>query len=320
VYCSGVDLAQLEMFVATAEAGGVQKAADRVFRTQPAVSMALRRLEEEIGAPLFDRSNRGAYVLTASGKLLYTSAKRLLRLRDETLVEVRDLHALRAGKIRIGANESTMNYLLPNLIAAFREKYPNVKLELLRQNSAGLIQEVKDNTVDLAFIAFMPEAKEIEAMPVMRDELMLIAPPGHPLHGRPSIGIADLRDFSFIAHSVPVPSRQKVIEAFRMTETPLNISMEVSTLDTIKKLVALNLGLAFIPGLCVQDELARQELIRVPLHDFQFERTLWMVRRRTESHSHAAKEFAVLAADATSKLLQPEQPRKFRRISARNAR
>src|SRR5215831_9060967 len=173
MYCGSVDLAHLEMFVATVEAGGVQKAADRVFRTQPAVSMALRRLEEEIGAPLFDRSNRGAYVLTPSGELLYTSAKRLLRLRDETLAEVRDLHELRAGKVRIGANESTMNYLLPNLVAAFQEKYPKVKLELQRQNSAGLIQDVKENSVDLAFIGFMPEQKDLEAMPVMRDELVM---------------------------------------------------------------------------------------------------------------------------------------------------
>lgn len=319
MYCSGVDLAQLDMFAATVEAGGVQKAAERVFRTQPAVSMALRKLEEEIGAPLFDRSNRGAYVLTPTGELLYGAAKRLLRLRDETLAEVRDLHALRAGKVRIGANESTMNYLLPDLIAAFRGKYPNVKLELWRQNSAGLIQEVKDNIVDLAFIGFMPEEKEIEAMPVMRDELMLIASPEHCLHSSRSVHISDLGQYSFIAHSVPVPSRQKVIEAFRVAETALNISMEVSTLDTIKKLVALNLGLAFIPGLCVQEELTRGELVRIRVEDFRCERTLWMVRRRTESHSHAAKEFAALVAEATSKTLSPTGPARFRRVTARTS-
>src|SRR5215469_10197303 len=190
MYCSGVDLAQLEMFVATVDAGGVQKAATRVFRTQPAVTMALHRLEDEIGAPLFDRSNRGAYVLTPTGELLYRSAKRLLRLRDETLAEVRDLHGLQRGKVRIGANESTMNYLLPKLVAAFQEKFPKVKLELWRQNSAGLIQEVKENSVDLAFIGFMPEEKEIEAMPVMRDELVIIVPPDHPLCSRRQIRIA----------------------------------------------------------------------------------------------------------------------------------
>src|SRR5215831_6482101 len=315
MYCSGVDLAQLEMLVATVEAGGVQKAAGRVFRTQPAVSMALRRLEDEIGAALFDRSNRGAYVLTPTGEVLYTSAKRLLRMRDEALAEVRDLHELQRGKVRIGANESTMNYLLPNLVAAFQEKYPKIKLDLRRQNSAGLIQEVKENGVDLAFIGFMPEEKEIEAMPVMRDELVMIANPGHPLRQRNSVRIADLGEYSFIAHSVTVPSRQKVIEAFRMAETPLNISMEVSTLDTIKKLVALNLGVAFVPEMCVHEELGRGELVKIRLADFRFERTLWMVRRRTESHPHASREFARLTAEATARLLQSEKPTRFRRTS-----
>jgi DNA-binding transcriptional LysR family regulator len=277
--------------------------------------MAIRRLEDEIGAPLFDRSNRGAYVLTPTGDLLYTSAKRLLRLRDETLAEVRDLHGLQRGKVRIGANESTMNYLLPKLVAAFREKYPKVKLELWRQNSAGLIQEVKENSVDLAFIGFMPEEKEIEAMPVMRDELVIIVPPDHPLCSRRQVRIGDMGKYSFIAHSVAVPSRQKVIEAFRVAETPLNIAMEVSTLDTIKKLVALNLGVAFVPELCVQEELARNELVKIPIEDFRFERTLWMVRRRTESHSHAAREFARLVAETTSKLLVSAEVPRFRRTS-----
>src|SRR4029079_17806478 len=99
-----MDLMQLEMFVATAEAGGVQRAAERVFRTQPAVSMALRKLEEELGAPLFDRSNRGAYVLTPTGESLYSSAKRLLTLRDDALAQIRELHSLESGRVRIGAN------------------------------------------------------------------------------------------------------------------------------------------------------------------------------------------------------------------------
>src|SRR5579872_1046364 len=103
MYCSAVDLAQLEMFVATVEAGGVQKAAERVFRTQPAVSMALRKLEVEIGAPLFDRSIRGAHVLTRQGEMLYACAKRMLRLRDETLADIGSLRDLRSGKLRIGA-------------------------------------------------------------------------------------------------------------------------------------------------------------------------------------------------------------------------
>ena len=134
-----MDLMQLEMFVATAELRSVQRASERVFRTQPAVSMSLRKLEEELGSPLFDRSSRGNYQLTAAGEVLFAHAKRLLGLRDEALTHVKELQSLEDGRVRIGANESTGNFLLPRLIQAFRKKYPKVRIDVTRQNSRQLV-------------------------------------------------------------------------------------------------------------------------------------------------------------------------------------
>jgi len=285
-----MDLMQLEMFVATAEARGVQRAAERVFRTQPAVSMALRKLEEEIGAPLFDRSNRG-FVLTATGELLFASAKRLLSLRDEALSEIRELHSLERGRVRIGANESAGNYLLPRLIQAFRQKYPNVRIDVSRQNSRQLIHDLRENAVDLSLISFLPEEKDIEALPVMSDELILIASPEHPVAKRKSLRISDLGNEAFIAHTVTSASRHKVVEAFRASNTTLQIVMEVAMIETIKKLIAMKLGIGFVPEMCVRDEIDRGELVRVRLEDFKYQRTLWLARRKTNAHSHAAEEF-----------------------------
>jgi DNA-binding transcriptional LysR family regulator len=292
-----MDLMQLEMFVAAAEARSVQRAAERVFRTQPAVSMALRKLEEEIGAPLFDRSNRG-FVLTATGELLFASAKRLLALRDEALSQIRELHSLERGRVRIGANESAGNYLLPKLIEAFLQKYPNVRIDISRQNSRQLIHDIRENTVDLALISFMPEEKDIEALPVMNDELILIASPEHPLAKKSSVRIPDLGNEAFIAHTVTSASRHKVVEAFRSSDTPLRIVMEVALIETIKKLIAMKLGIGFVPEMCVQDEIERGELVRIPLEDFKYQRTVWLARRRTEAHSHAAEEFANIVRNA----------------------
>jgi len=290
-----MDLMQLEMFVATAEVRGVQRAAERVFRTQPAVSMALRKLEAEIGAPLFDRSNRGAYVLTATGELLFASAKRLLGLRDDALAGIRELHSLEQGRVRIGANESTGVYLLPRLIEAFRKKHPKVRIDVTRQNSMQLIHDIREHSVDLALISFQPEEKDVEALPVMNDELILIASPEHALGRQKKVTFADLGSEEFIAHTVASPSRHKVIEAFRVSNTPLNIVMEVAMIETIKKLIAMNLGVAFVPEMCVQEEIRRGELVRVKLGGFQYQRTLWLARRRTDSHSHAADAFAKMA-------------------------
>jgi DNA-binding transcriptional LysR family regulator len=257
--------------------------------------MALAKLESEIGAPLFDRANRGAYILTASGELLYAKAKRLLALREEALSEIRELHSLEQGRVRIGANESAGVYLLPRLIEAYRKKHPKVRIEVTRQNSMQLIHDIREHIVDLALISFAPEEKDVETLPVMNDELILVAGSEHPLTKKRKVKFADLASEAFIAHTVASPSRHKVIEAFRTSNTPLNIVMEVAMIETIKKLISMDLGIGFIPRMCVQDELRRGELACVAFEGFQYQRTLWLARRRTNSHSHAANAFWKMA-------------------------
>ena len=293
---------QLEMFVATAELRSVQRASERVFRTQPAVSMALRKLEEELGSQLFDRTNRGNYQLTAAGEVLYADTKRLLSLRDGLLTHMQELQSLEDGRVRIGANESAGNYLLPRLIHAFRKKYPKVRIEVTRQNSRQLIHDIRDNMVDIALISFAPDEKGIEVTPVMKDELVLIASPDHPAAKKGKVSVRDLGGESFIAHTVTSQSRQKVVEAFRSSDTPLRIVMEVAMIETIKKLVAMRLGIAFVPEMSVQDEIQRGELVRVPIAGFQYERILYLARRRTDAHSHAAREFAETVFAAQGKV------------------
>jgi DNA-binding transcriptional LysR family regulator len=287
-----MDLMQLEMFAATAELRSVQRASERVFRTQPAVSMAIRKLEEELGTPLFDRANRGNYQLTAAGEVLYAYTQRLLGLRDEALTHVRELQSLEDGRVRIGANESTGNHLLPRLIYAFRQKYPKIRIDVTRQNSRQLIHDLRDNMVDLALISFAPDEKDIEATPIMKDALVLIANPEHPLAKKGRVNLRELGSESFIAHTVTSQSRHHVVEAFRSSDTPLRIVMEVAMIETIKELVAMKLGLAFVPEMSVQDEIRHGELVRVAVDGFQYERTLYLARRRSEAHSHAAREFA----------------------------
>src|SRR5712692_9310990 len=132
-----MELAQLEYFLKVVEEGSFSKAAERVFRTQPAVSIAIRRLEEEIGAPLFERSQKTP-ALTEVGELVYDYAKRILSLRDQTFDAVSETKSLQRGRVRIGANESTSLYLLPHLILDYRALYPNVMVEIFRRTSERL--------------------------------------------------------------------------------------------------------------------------------------------------------------------------------------
>jgi len=285
-----MEFSQLEFFVTVADEGSFSKAAVRVYRTQPAVSIAIRRLEEEIGAPLFERSQKTP-VLTDAGELLYDYAKRILSLRDQTFNVVAELKSLQRGRVRIGANESTSLYLLPQLILEYRARHPDVMVEIFRQSSERLAREVLDRNVDFALMAFEPVEDDLESFPVLRDELVLIIHPEHHLAKLQSVKVEQLGNEPFLAHNVKTGSRYKVMETFAQNHTPLNITLELATVETIKRFVQLKIGLAFVPRMCVADELERGSLVSVPVEDLSYVRTLWVTHRRGMTFSHAAEAF-----------------------------
>ncbi|HJZ80315.1 MAG TPA: LysR family transcriptional regulator [Pyrinomonadaceae bacterium] len=285
-----MELSQLEFFVTVVEERGFSKAAERVFRTQPAVSIAIRRLEEEIGTPLFERSQKSP-VLTDAGEMVYDYARRMLALRDQALEVVSELRALKRGRVRIGANESTSLYLLPHLILNYRAKYPNVMVEISRHTSERLPREVVDRNVDFALMAYEPVDSELESFPVWRDPLVLIVHPEHPLATKASVTVEELGQESFLAHNVKTGSRHKVMETFAAHHTPLNITLELATIETIKRFVQLRVGVAFVPRMCVEEELERQTLASVPVDDLSYVRTLWVTRRSGGELSSAAAAF-----------------------------
>ena len=285
-----MELTQLEFFVMVVEQGSFSKAAERVYRTQPAVSIAIRRLEEEIGAPLFDRSQKTP-LLTEVGELVYDYAKRMLSLRAQALDVVAELKSLQRGRVRIGANESTSLYLLPHLILDYRARHPDVKVEIFRHTSEHLRREVLDRNVDFALLAFEPVDSELESFPVLRDELVLIMHPEHALASRKSLRVNELGAEVFLAHNVNTGSRSKVMETFAQHHTPLNITLELATIETIKRFVQLKIGLAFVPRMCVAEELERGTLTSIPVEDLTYIRTLWVTHRRQATLSHAAAAF-----------------------------
>src|SRR6266566_994467 len=285
-----MELTQLEFFIKVVEEGSFSKAAERVFRTQPAVSIAIRRLEEEIGAPLFERSQKTP-ALTDVGQVVYDYAKRILSLRDQALDGVAELKSLKRGRVRIGANESTSHYLLPQLILDYRKRYPQVKVEIFGHSSDHLSREVLDGNVDFALMAFEPVDSDLESFPVLKDELVLIMHPEHHLAKRQSVAIEDLGNEPFLAHNVKTGSRHKVMETFAQHHTPLNITLELATIETIKRFVQLKIGLAFVPRMCVAEELERGSLVSVPVEDLTSVRTLWVTHPRGITFSHAAAAF-----------------------------
>lgn len=285
-----MELSQLEFFLRVVEEGSFSKAADRVFRTQPAVSIAIRRLEEEIGAPLFDRSQKTP-TLTEAGRVVYDYAQRMLALRDQAREAVVELRTLKRGRVRVGANESTSLYLLPQVILTYRERFPEVRVEIYRHTSERLPREVLDRNIDFGLMAFEPVDRDLEAFPILKDELVLIMHPEHPLAGRESLAVKELGKESFLAHNVQTASRNKVVEVFAQHHTPINITLELATVETIKRFVQLKVGLAFVPRMCVAEELERGTLATAPVRGLAYHRKIWATHRRHATFSHAATAF-----------------------------
>ena len=285
-----MEMSQLEFFLKVVSEGSFSKAADRVGRTQPAVSIAVRRLEYEVGAPLFDRSQKTP-TLTEAGVVIHDYAQRILALRDQARGAVAELRTLRRGLVRVGANESTSLYLLPQVILAFRARHPEVKVEIYRHVSERLPREVLERNVDFAVLAFEPTDRDLESFCVLRDELALILHPTHPFASREELTVEELGGESFVAHNVRTGSRNKVVEAFAERHTPLNITLELATVETIKRFVQLNVGLAFVPRMCVREELERGTLASVPVRGLSYTRALWVTHRRNATFSHAAAAF-----------------------------
>jgi DNA-binding transcriptional LysR family regulator len=287
---------QLEMFVAVVEEGSVRRAAERVLRTQPAVSIAISKLELEFEASLFDRSKRHEYRLTPVGETLYEYAKRMLGLRRQALSAINDVRNLRLGRVRIGANESISLHVLPRMAQSFLKTHPRIRMEVKCERSKTLLADLKERRLDLVLLSFRPDDGEVEAKFVLQDELVLITAAGHPLSRKGTISIEDLCEESIFVMDVsePSPWHQKISEAFVRCKTQLHMTVENAPIETIKRMVGIGLGVAFVPKLAVREEEARGELAVVEVDGLRVERSVWLVRRRA-LQSPAAKEFVQTA-------------------------
>lgn len=285
-----MEFRQLEMFVAIVDAGSVQLAAERVFRTQPAVSMAIRKLEEELGASLFNRSDRRP-ATTEVGRLLYEYATRLLSARDEAIVAVSGFSRAERGHLRIGASESISHHLLPDVLSAFRDAHPGLTIEIACRSSRLLVRDLRERRLDVALLASKPEEEGVEAQCLTPDPFVFIVAPGHGLARQDDVTIADLADESIIVEGLSTPAGRALTEAFARYDATPRIGIESTTIETIKRVVALRLGIGLVPQLTVRDEVRRGELVVVPVRDFAFERTLWIARRAGAAPTAAIAAF-----------------------------
>ena len=282
----------LQVFRAVATERSFSRAAAKLYRTQPAVSLAVQRLEEELGEKLIDRSGKGL-VLTDAGQVVLDHARRFDNLRTSMETALRELRDNAAGRLAIGANESTALYLLPH-VTAYRKLYPHVTVQVRRSLSSRLPSQLVDGDIELGVISYDPRDPRLSSTVIFRDHLAFIVSPRHRLASRRSVSIRELGMETFIAHNVLSPYRAQVLEAFQRHKVPLHMDVEMPTIETIRKLVQAGEGVAFLPRMCVDAEIERRALCEVPVRELKLTRQVRVVYPARRALSHASRAFLAL--------------------------
>ena len=284
-----MDLLQLEHFLAVTDERTFTRAAERVCRTQPAVSQSIKKLEEEVGAPLFARDGHEVS-LTEAGRVLAEYARRIVRLRDEALRQVTEIKSLQSGTLAIAAHEAAAVYLLPGPLRAYLQKYPDIKIGIYRSRLAEIPRQVMDREVDVGFVKEEPAFHELQWVEVYADQLLCVASPKHPLAGNPEVHIRDLAAEQFVLHHLCSTTTDAILRLFEQSGTRCRIVAELWSFENIKSFVREEVGLAIVPGVTVRQELRDRTLVRIPLRELSIPRRTLMVYREQGYVSESARE------------------------------
>jgi DNA-binding transcriptional LysR family regulator len=285
-----MDFPELEVLIALAQEGSFSRAAESLHRSQPAVSQAIRRLEEEVETQLMDRTSRKV-ALTGAGTVLLGYARRMVQLREDARRALEELQQFKRGVLRLAANESVSAYVLPPLLKAFRQALPSVKIEVLHCPSNAIATIMDEQDLDFGFLSFTPAQHDLVSRLLFRDELVLVLYPEHPLAKAKAVTPHQLANEKFIAHLVMTPSRKKLLDLFAREGVPLGIVMELSSLETIKDFVKAGDGVAILPRMCCARELATGELCSPQVRGMSIGRDIRVVYPRSRSLSPAANAF-----------------------------
>jgi len=288
-----MDFDQLETFLEVARHASFSRAAEKRFRTQPAISSQIRALEEEVGAKLFDRSG-GKVSLTAAGKAFQKYVEETLDARKSMLTALGEMERVPRGEIVVAANEGTCLHILPEVFASFKKQYPDVAVGIKRADYAKVLESLIDNSVDFGFVSLPVSDNRLTTVLIHRDELVIIAPAGHPLSRMKSATLADVCKFPLVLPKVG-HTRDALENLFHERRLKPSVTMELDSSELLKRFVAADVGVGFIARSNVEEDVRAQGLAAVPIADAQIRRDLALVFRKDKALSRAALAFIDIA-------------------------
>jgi DNA-binding transcriptional LysR family regulator len=282
----------LQAFLTVATEKSFSRAGEKLLRTQPAVSLAIQRLETQLGEKLIDRSGK-ELLLTDAGRIVMDYARRFENLRQDLRNALAELRDNAAGRLIIGANESTALYLLQH-IEQYRHLYPKVKVQVRRCLSSKIPSQLMDGDLELGVISYDPSDERLVSAVIYSDHLAFVVSPKHRFAQRKAVSITELGMETFVAHNVVSPYRETVLREFQRHKVLLNMDVEMPTVETIRRMVQRNEGVAFLPRMCVEQELKQKLLCEVEVKELHVERKIRLLHPARRALSHAAKAFLEL--------------------------
>jgi DNA-binding transcriptional LysR family regulator len=283
---------QINAFYAVATAGSFSAAAEKIFRTQSAVSIQIARLENTIGRRLFHRTTK-SIELTEAGKIFLDYVEKIRNLLTEAQQELLDLEKMERGRLSISTSDTTACYLLPGILQTYKDRYPGIEVVVRNSTSLQTIEKVMNNEVDIgiATLAFLKPG--LEVIPLFSRFDVVICHPDHPLAGRKQVYLKDLEKHICVLLDDHCSSRRILDQACLAAGVKLPISMELSSIEVIKNLVMIKSGISIVPEISIRKEVQAGLLSAIKIRDFRPNRQIRMgvIYKKNRYLSLAAQSF-----------------------------
>ena len=293
-----VTLRQLRTFKTVADLNSFSLAAQRLKLSQPSISYQVKELEETLGLPLLDRLGKRVQ-LTEAGTLLYGYARRMLDVLDEATVAIEEIRGIKRGSLRVGASTTVGIYLLPAALGAFKKLHPGLVISLEIGTRTRVQEQVLRNELDLAVVGPASKDPELAIIPFLSDELVVVAPAGHPLESSRSLGLKELADQPFIMREVASGSRLSFEKAARKAGARLKVAMELGSNGAIKHAVESGLGLAVISRYACALEFSSGRLVELDVRGFPIRRDWHIVHLRRRRLPASVRSFIDFLKDTS---------------------
>ncbi len=297
-------LQQLRLFEAVSRLGSYTRAAEELFISQPAVSIQIKRLEAQVGLPLFEQVGKKTFP-TAAGKTMYNASLDILNRVDQLKNSIEELKGTVKGSLQLSV-VTTAKYFLPSLLGAFLQKYPDVEPKLKFTNRARVIERLMNNEDDFVIMGQIPEDDNLEAYPFLNNILGIVAPANHPLVNKKNITIEELADQRFLNREVGSGTQYVFDQILKDHGVKIKPYMELGSSEALKQAVMAGLGIAFLSLHSVQLECDVNKLTVLDVAGFPLKRRWYAVHLKGKKLSLVARTFLDYILKESSQVLGVE--------------